>query len=101
MSTGTPIAGDGVITIPGTKGDGSMAASGTETSVDDYFMQRLKADRDRHSTNATTFEKVLEMQYAQGMQFREANAARVVLESGSGRTRSETNGPGNTAAPDK
>ena len=97
MSTGTPIPGDGVITIPGKKGDDKMSAAET----DDFFMQRLKADRDRHSTNATTFEKVLEMQYAQGMQFREANAARVVLESGSGRTRSETNGPGNTAAPDK
>jgi hypothetical protein len=64
-----------------------------------FWQERLYADRDRHSTNATTFEKVVEMQYAQSMQFRDANAARIVMEAGSGRTRSETNGPSNTAAP--
>ena len=64
----------------------------------DFFRERLYADRDRHSANATSFEKVLEMQYAQSMQFRDANAARIVMEAGSGRTRSESNGPNNTAA---
>ena len=69
------------------------------TADQNFFRERLYADRDRHSTNATTFEKVLEMQYAQSMQFRDANAARIVMEAGSGRTRAETNNPGNTAAP--
>ena len=63
-----------------------------------FWQERLYADRDRHSTNATTFEKVVEMQYAQSMQFRDANAARIVMEAGSGRTRAESNGPDNTAA---
>lgn len=66
---------------------------------DSYFEGRLKADRDRHSTNATSLEKVLEMQYVATQQFRDATAARIVLEAGSGRTRAETNSPGNTAAP--
>ena len=64
-----------------------------------FFEDRLKADRDRHSTNATTFEKIQEMQYVNTQQFRDATAARIVLEAGSGRTRAETNQPANTAAP--
>jgi hypothetical protein len=63
-----------------------------------FWQERLYADRDRHSTNATSFEKIVEMQYAQSMQFRDANAARIVMEAGSGRTRAESNGPDNTAA---
>jgi len=74
-------------------------SSGSVSADQEFFRARLYADRDRHSTNATTFEKVLEMQYAQSMQFRDANAARIVMEAGSGRTRAETNNPGNTAAP--
>lgn len=66
--------------------------------MEDFFKARLMADRDRHSSNATTFEKVLEMGYAASIQFRDANAARIVMEAGSGRTRSESNGPDNTAA---
>ncbi len=72
-----------------------MAVDGAMLS---HLDARLLSDRDRHSTNATSFEKVLEMQYAQSMQFRDANAARIVMEAGSGRTRSESNGPNNTAA---
>lgn len=64
-----------------------------------FFESRLMADRDRHSTNATSFEKMLEMSYIRGQEFRDANAARIVMEAGSGRTRAETNNPGNTAAP--
>jgi len=67
--------------------------------MEEFFKARLMADRDRHSSNATTFEKVLEMGYAASIQFRDANAARIVMEAGSGRTRAETNNPGNTAAP--
>lgn len=63
------------------------------------FQERLLADRDRHSTNATSFEKLMEMDYARTNTFRDANAARIVMEAGSGRTRGETNMPGNTAAP--
>lgn len=66
--------------------------------MDDFMMSRLKADRDRHSTNATSFEKLLEMQYASSSNFRDATASRIVLEAGSGRTRAETNAPDNTAA---
>ncbi len=64
----------------------------------DMFKERLLADRDRHSTNATSFEKLQEMSYARGQEFRDANAARIVMEAGSGRTRAESNGPNNTAA---
>jgi hypothetical protein len=71
----------------------------SEMAMEDFFRDRLMADRDRHSTNATSFEKMLEMQYASNQGFRDATASRIVLEAGSGRTRSETNGPGNTAAP--
>jgi hypothetical protein len=95
--TSTPVLGDGVLTIqidsPG-QGGSKMA----ESSLTEMFRDRLLADRDRHSSNATSFEKVLEMQYAQSMQFRDANAARIVMEAGSGRTRAESNGPDNTAA---
>ena len=89
----TPVPGDGVvdILIPGGECEMSVPA--------DSWSDRLLADRDRHSTNATTFEKIVEMQYASSIQFRDANAARIVMEAGSGRTRAETNNPGNTAAP--
>jgi hypothetical protein len=63
-----------------------------------HFQERLIADRDRHSSNATSFEKLLEMDYARSQQFREANAARIVMEAGSGRTRAETNLPAATSA---
>lgn len=63
-----------------------------------FFSDRLMADRDRHSTNATTFEKILEMQYAGSKELRDATASRVVLEAGSGRTRAETNAPLSTSA---
>lgn len=63
-----------------------------------YFDDLLKADRDRHARNATTMEKFLEMQYVGSKEFRDANSARIVLESGSGRTRAETNAPTQTAA---
>ena len=65
----------------------------------DFFQQRLMANLDRHSNNATTFEKALEFDYLSKQGFRDANAARIVMEAGSGRTRAETNNPGNTAAP--
>jgi len=67
--------------------------------MEEFFKARLMANLDRHSSNATSFEKVLEMGYAASIQFRDANAARIVMEAGSGRTRAETNNPGNTAAP--
>ena len=88
----TAVFGDGVITIPDCESCEEM------TRMEDFFKSRLMADRDRHSSNATTFEKVLEMGYAASIQFRDANAARIVMEAGSGRTRSESNGPDNTAA---
>lgn len=95
-----PVPGDGVITLPSPcpcEGVDEMAGE-AGSPLTDMFRDRLMADRDRHSSNATTFEKVLEMQYAQSMQFRDANAARIVMEAGSGRTRAESNGPNNTAA---
>jgi len=70
-----------------------------DAAVLGHFQERLIADRDRHSTNATSFEKLMEMDYARTNTFRDANAARIVMEAGSGRTRSETNNPENTAAP--
>ena len=63
-----------------------------------HFKERLIADRDRHSTNATSFEKLMEMDYARTNTFRDANAARIVMEAGSGRTRAETNLPAATSA---
>ena len=63
-----------------------------------HFKERLIADRDRHSVNATSFEKLMEMDYARTNTFRDANAARIVMEAGSGRTRAETNLPGATSA---
>ena len=65
----------------------------------EYWEDRLKADRDRHSLNATTLEKIQELQYVSAKEFRDATAGRIILEAGSGRTRAETNNPGNTAAP--
>ena len=64
----------------------------------DFWADRLAADRDRHSLNATSLEKILELQYAGGKEFRDATAGRIVLEAGSGRTRAETNDPANTSA---
>jgi hypothetical protein len=92
-TTDTPAIGDGVVTIEVPEKESYIMAG-----LEDSFRDRLLADRDRHSTNATTFEKVLEMKYASDSGFRDATAARIVLEAGSGRTRGETNGPGNTAA---
>ena len=63
-----------------------------------HFKERLIADRDRHSVNATSFEKLMEMDYARTNTFRDANAARIVMEAGSGRTRAETNLPASTSA---
>ena len=94
MTIDTPTPGNGVVEIIILEDEGTTVMAGLEQS----FQDRLLADRDRHSTNATTFEKVLEMKYASDSGFRDATAARIVLEAGSGRTRGETNGPGNTAA---
>ena len=66
-----------------------------------FFSDRLMADRDRHSTNATSMEKFLEMQYVGSKEFRDATAGRIILEAGSGRTRAETNNPSQTAAQDQ
>ena len=63
-----------------------------------FFGNRLMADRDRHTSNNTSFDNILNMAYAAGQQFRDANAARIVMEAGSGRTRAEANDPANTAA---
>ena len=63
-----------------------------------HFQERLIADRDRHAVNATSFEKLMEMDYARTNTFRDANAARIVMEAGSGRTRAETNLPAATSA---
>ena len=76
----------------GIEGDDEMAMP------EGFWSDRLAADRDRHSTNATTLEKIIEMQYASSKEFRDASAARIVLEAGSGRTRAETNYPANTSA---
>ena len=66
-----------------------------------HFQERLIADRDRHSTNATSFEKLMELDYARTNTFRDANAARIVMEAGAGQTRVQTMLPGPTAAPGK
>jgi len=63
-----------------------------------HFQERLIADRDRHSSNATSLEKLLELDYSRTQTFRDANAARIVMEAGSGRTRAETNLPAATSA---
>lgn len=62
------------------------------------FKSRLYAQLDRHSTNATTFDNMLQHNYAASEEFRSANAARIVMEAGSGRTRAETNNPSPTSA---
>lgn len=64
----------------------------------DFWDSRMMADRDRHSTNATTLTNMLEIGYADGKEFRQATAGRIILEAGSGRTRAETNSPDTTAA---
>ena len=69
-----------------------------DAAVLGHFQERLIADRDRHSTNATSFEKLMEMDYARTNTFRDSNAARIVMEAGSGRTRAETNLPASTSA---
>lgn len=63
-----------------------------------FWEDRIKADRDRHSLNATTFEKIQEMAFIGGKEFRDATAGRIILEAGSGRTRAETNNPAQTSA---
>lgn len=87
----TPVPGDGVVTIV-------LPGEGKKMAMEDFFRDRLMADRDRHTTNSTTYEKILELDYARSMGFRDANSARIVMEAGSGRTRAESNGPDNTAA---
>lgn len=64
-----------------------------------FFKNRLYAGLDRHSENTHTFDNMLQFQYAGSKEFRDANAARIVMEAGSGRTRAETNNPANTSAP--
>lgn len=64
----------------------------------EFFSDLLKADRDRHARNATSFENKLEMQYVGSKEFRDATAGRIILEAGSGRTRAETNNPVQTSA---
>lgn len=59
---------------------------------------RLYAGLDRHSENCNTFDNMLQFQYAGSNEFRTGVASRIVLESGSGRTRAETNLPSNTSA---
>lgn len=93
----TAVYGDGIITFPAPCSEKDCTM--TQPNLTGYFQDRLMADRDRHSTNATSFEKALEYQYLGSQGFRDANAARIVMEAGSGRTRAETNNPGNTAAP--
>lgn len=67
---------------------------------DDYgaFKSLLFASADRHNRNVTTFDNVLQFQYAGTSGFRDATASRIVLEAGSGRTRAETNRPSETSA---
>jgi hypothetical protein len=72
-----------------------MAIDATMAGI---FQERLLADRDRHSSNATSFENLLNMEHARTVTFRDANAARIVMEAGSGRTRAETNLPAATSA---
>jgi hypothetical protein len=67
-------------------------------SLVEHFENRLIADRDRHTGNNTTFDNMLNVSYAASQQFRDANAARIVMEAGSGRTRAETNDPAQTGA---
>lgn len=92
----TAVYGDGIITFPAPCSEKDCTMTGINL---DFFRERLYANLDRHSSNATTTEKILELDYASSQGFRSANAARIVMEAGSGRTRAETNNPGNTAAP--
>jgi hypothetical protein len=52
----------------------------------------------RQENSARSFTEMLQHQYASGLTFRDAVAARIALESGSGRTRAETNAPNDTSA---
>ena len=75
------------------------ASEGTNTMDEkDYgaFKINLYAHLDRAQRNATTFDNILQFQYAGSNGFRDATAGRIVLESGSGRTRAETNNPAET-----
>lgn len=87
------------VQVPVDSGDLTQGTQEMEEKILGHFAARLIADRDRHSTNATSFEKLMELDYARTNTFRDANAARIVMEAGSGRTRGETNNPGNTGAP--
>ena len=62
------------------------------------FKIALYGQQDRAGRNATTFDNILQFQYAGSTGFRDATASRVVLEAGSGRTRAETNRPEETSA---
>src|SRR5690606_28364291 len=80
---------------------GTNSQTGDETMDPEmvkFFNHRMMADRDRHSTNATSYDKPLEMQYAGSKELRGATASRGVLEAGSGRTRAETNAPLSSSA---
>ena len=96
-----PNEADHVIPVPvvGPEGSNSKAEE-TDMEPADYgvFKQNLFTQIDRHNRNAVTFDNMLQFQYAGTNEFRTANAARVVLESGSGRTRAETNLPASTSA---
>jgi len=67
---------------------------------EDYgaFKLGLFGQSERANRNATTFDNILQMQYAGSSGFRDATASRIVLEAGSGRTRAETNRPEETSA---
>lgn len=69
-------------------------------TTDDYgmFKARLYAHLDRHNENAGTFDNALQTSFLEHKEFRAANAARIVMEAGSGRTRAETNNPASTGA---
>ena len=62
------------------------------------FSERLNGHLDRHDANDVTFDKMLDVSYAGAQQFRDAVAGRIAMESGSGRTRAETNLPAATSA---
>jgi len=85
-----PTFGDGVVDV-------NLSTVGEEEMAID-FSERLNAHLDRKDGNDTNFDKALDMSYAANQQFREAVAGRIAMESGSGRTRAETNAPLSTSA---
>jgi hypothetical protein len=67
-------------------------------NVASEMQQHILNGAQRQADASGNFALMLQNEYASGLSFREANAARIVMEAGSGRTRGETNAPNDTSA---